>query len=88
MICQIPSSPMCRFVCVQIENILHDSVHDTYILCDYGNCSLKSMHPEVWCVGGCVYDTGIRIKSSFETIRFFFVNWTFFSELIVFKNTH
>ena len=38
----------------------------------------------VWvCVGGCVYDTGIRIKSSFETIGFFFVNWTFFSELIV-----
>ena len=40
-------------VVIQIENILHDSVHDTYILCDYGSCSLKSMYPEVWCVGGC-----------------------------------
>ncbi|XP_064389022.1 AP2-associated protein kinase 1-like [Halichondria panicea] len=31
---------------LKIENILHDSVHDTYILCDYGSCLLKSMHPE------------------------------------------
>lgn len=31
---------------LQIENILRDS-HGNYLLCDYGSCTVKPMHPEV-----------------------------------------
>ena len=34
------------FLVSQIENILRDS-HGNYILCDYGSCTTKMMHPEI-----------------------------------------
>ena len=30
----------------QIENILRDC-HGNFVLCDYGSCTIKIMHPEV-----------------------------------------
>jgi AP2-associated kinase len=31
---------------LKVENILRDS-HGNYLLCDYGSCTVKMMHPEV-----------------------------------------
>jgi serine/threonine protein kinase len=37
---------------LQIENILSDK-HGNYILCDYGSCTVQSMHPETMGAAKC-----------------------------------
>ena len=39
-------------MCVQIENILCDNTGQ-YILCDYGSCTVNSMHPETMGASRC-----------------------------------
>ena len=37
---------------MQVENILQDS-EGSFVLCDYGSCTVKTMHPEVQGAAEC-----------------------------------
>ena len=38
---------------LQIENILCDAQTGNYVLCDYGSCTVRSMHPETLGASQC-----------------------------------